>query len=488
MGWNPQNYINRWNGRGLDIDGVASVQCVDAFKQCLKDIGYPNPTRPIGGSGGAKEIWYRREALGYSQYFEFVQTMKFGDWCIWDSNLGGGYGHVAMFVSDNGNGTGRFFGQNQSYPNSPFDTVNMSYAHSLGALRVKPQYWEASYDPSKLISEKGRAYFRNSVPIIIHKDSPTGPNVGQFVNGEIQDYTEKYIGNGHRYISWLDPVVGNSRCFAAVSATEQRPAEGSDEQWATFGPIPESQPNPPKEPDKPKPDFPNSVKYKGIDISEHNGDINVSGQEFVIIRATFGTNLDKCFLDNVKKCNELNIPFGVYCYDYALNDEQAKEEAIYLDKLLKDNDIIPKLGVWFDMEDADGYKNKNSVLNPERCTNSCNIFCDYFKGKGYYTGVYSSESWFGTYVLDFTYPKWIASWSYNDGSCNGDFSKDAILHQYTSKPLDKNVMYVEMEELTSNPKEETKPLPDIPVFPDFNVDAMNEFFEVWTELGKRLLG
>ena len=258
MAWNPQEYVNRWNGKGLDLDGVASVQCVDAFKQCLKDIGYPNPTRPIGGSGGAKEIWYRREALGYSQYFDFVQTMKFGDWCIWDSALGGGYGHVAMYVGDNGNGTGRFFGQNQSYANSPFDTVNISYAHSLGALRVKTQYCSTSYDSSKLIAEKGRAYFRNSTPIIIRKDSPTGPKVGQFVNGEIQDYTEKYIGNGHRYISWLDPVVGNARCFAAVSATEQRPAEGTDEQWATFGPYggaEKPQPKPEEPKPQPKPEF-----------------------------------------------------------------------------------------------------------------------------------------------------------------------------------------------------------------------------------------
>lgn len=118
----------------------------------------------------------------------------------------------------------------------------------------QPQPGGNNEEKNKLVPEKGRAYFRNSVPIIIHKDSPTGPNVGQFVNGEIQDYTEKYIGNGHRYISWLDPVVGNARCYAAVSATEQRPAEGSDEQWATFGPYGEEETSQPK-PENPKPEF-----------------------------------------------------------------------------------------------------------------------------------------------------------------------------------------------------------------------------------------
>lgn len=87
----------------------------------------------------------------------------------------------------------------------------------------------------KLIEEKGRAFFRNETPIICHRDSPTGAKFGQYVKGEYQDYTHKYIGNGHRYISWLYENDKSIRCFVAVSATEEKPKPGSEDEWATFG-------------------------------------------------------------------------------------------------------------------------------------------------------------------------------------------------------------------------------------------------------------
>ena len=64
----------------------------------------------------------------------------------------------------------------------------------------------------------------------------------------------------------------------------------------------------------------------------------------------------------------------MYLYDYALNDEQALEQARFLYNLLKEHDIVPDLGIWFDMEDADGYKGKNGVMNaPVLVKSSVNI-------------------------------------------------------------------------------------------------------------------
>lgn len=66
---------------------------------------------------------------------------------------------------------------------------------------------------------------------------------------------------------------------------------------------------------------------KGIDISKHNGTINMqkvkdSGIEFIILQLGYGKNksqIDERFYENYKKAIGLNIPVGVYLYSYALN-------------------------------------------------------------------------------------------------------------------------------------------------------------------------
>lgn len=342
-----------------------------------------------------------------------------------------------------------------------------------------------SFDVSQLIQEDGVATMTvDSVQARLN--SPTGSVVRKYNTGDKIRYYWKWVGNGHRYIVWKE---GDNYILLAVSGTEKQ----GEEPWATFR-APDQQTEQPTEPEEPVKEFPDSVKYKGIDISQWNGDIDVSGQEFVIIRAAFGTNTDETFLNNVEKCRKANIPFGVYLYDYALNDDQALEQPTYLYNLLKKHDIVPDLGVWFDMEDADGYKNKNGVLNKERCTKNCKVFCDYFKDRGYYVGIYSSTSWFENMIDETGYPKWIANWGQVDnGTCQGDFSNQGVMHQYTSIPLDKDVMYVEMDIFKSNPvdveePEEPDDKPEVPVFPELDVDAINAFYRNWAKIAERILG
>lgn len=315
-----------------------------------------------------------------------------------------------------------------------------------------------TFDIKQLIQEDGIATLTVD-KVNARRDSPTGSVVRQYGNGNEIRYFWKWIGNGHRYIVWKE---GDVYIFLAISNSEKQGVE----PWATFRAVDEK-PTKPQDtkPEPPKKEFPNSVKFKGVDISEHNGDFDVKGNDFIIIRATYGTNMDKHFLNNVKKCKDNNVPFGLYVYDYALDDEQAKEQAKYIVDLMKKNDIIPQLGVWFDMEDADTYKQRHNVLTKDRCTKSCKIFCDYLKERGYYTGIYSSSSWFGNYIDELGYPKWIANWGSNDGTCQGDFSKEAVMHQYCANPLDRDVMYVDMEVMKSTPKEVTPMTPLEPSTP-----------------------
>lgn len=328
----------------------------------------------------------------------------------------------------------------------------------------------SGYNPSQLIQEDGIAHFTNDTPIICHRDSPTGPKFGSYVKGETQRYTEKWVGNGHRYISWLYENDPSIRCFVAVSGSE---VQGED-PWATFtAPEEENKPSEPETPSEPTKEFPDSVKMKGIDLSEHNnGNIDFSQYDFVILRANWWTTEDKKFKTFADQLDKLGIPYGVYCYDYCGDEQTALEQAEYTYNLIKDRDI--KMGVWMDMEDADGWKQKNGYLNKEHCSMVCKVFCDFFKKRGYFTGVYASSSWFDSMIEENGYPKWIANWGSNDGTCQGDFSADGVLHQYTSTPIDKDVAYHDLDFYKSNPTEE-KPTDDQEPNEDDNVeDKPNE--------------
>lgn len=336
----------------------------------------------------------------------------------------------------------------------------------------------SGYDPSQLIQEDGIAHFTNDTPIICHRDSPTGPKFGSYVKGETQRYTEKWVGNGHRYISWLYENDPSIRCFVAVSGSE---VQGED-PWATFtAPEEENKPSEPETPSEPTKEFPDSVKMKGIDLSEHNnGNIDFSQYDFVILRANWWTTEDKKFKTFADKLDKLGIPYGVYCYDYCGDEQTALEQAEYTYNLIKDRDI--KMGVWMDMEDADGWKQKNGYLNKEHCSMVCKVFCDFFKKRGYFTGVYASSSWFDSMIEENGYPKWIANWGTNDGTCQGDFSAECVMHQYTSTPIDKDVAYHEVDYFKSNPVEPEEPEkpdePQEPSEPDNPTDEDDEKLDI----------
>lgn len=202
----------------------------------------------------------------------------------------------------------------------------------------------------------------------------------------------------------------------------------------------------------------------GIDISKHNGDINLEPYkgQFVIIRVGYGHfHLDEKFERNVNECKRLGIPFGVYHYSYALNEADAEAEARgVLNAIAKyKNDI--KVGVWFDMEDADGYKKKhgfkfsNSTIAP-----ICFKFCKMIEDAGYYSGIYTSSSWLD-YVkgLNDRFDKWVANWGKNDGSQHTNTSQSGTIQQYTSKPLDKNIMYADLSRYSRGNTTPVKPQP-----------------------------
>ena len=175
----------------------------------------------------------------------------------------------------------------------------------------------------------------------------------------------------------------------------------------------------------------------GIDVSEHQKTIDwdavkKSGIAFAIIRCGYGkddpSQDDSMFARNVAECERLNIPYGIYLYSYALDIEGAKSEAAHALRLISGHN--PELGIWFDMEDADGYKLRNGMPSNNTLVEMCITFCEIMKDNGYKTGIYANLSWLMNQLNDSRldiYDKWVAQWN---TTC--DYTKKYIMWQYTS--------------------------------------------------------
>ncbi len=154
------------------------------------------------------------------------------------------------------------------------------------------------------------------------------------------------------------------------------------------------------------------------DISEHNGRIDFSKfkstVQGAILRIGWGYfTEDKMFSNYLSNVKRNNIPYGVYHYSYALNEAEAIKEADGVIATLKKYNIKPDYPIYFDMEDADGYKSRHGV-NIYRDNILIHrmivAFCERIKQAGYEPGVYASKSWFDQLGDLSNYHIWLAHW------------------------------------------------------------------------------
>lgn len=185
---------------------------------------------------------------------------------------------------------------------------------------------------------------------------------------------------------------------------------------------------------------------RGIDISAHQGDINLEALknqiDFIIIRVGYGTKgtIDNKFKRNADLCRSLGIPVGFYWYSYALDVNGAKQEADAFIKAITPYKDITKFGAWFDMEDADDYKKKNGMPSDKTLRDMCATFCEMVENAGFYAGIYASQSWFNDQLKGdeiIPYDKWIAQWPTSSGkqtalATSADKRTDVHLWQFTS--------------------------------------------------------
>ncbi|MCI8582789.1 MAG: hypothetical protein HFH13_06635 [Dorea sp.] len=180
---------------------------------------------------------------------------------------------------------------------------------------------------------------------------------------------------------------------------------------------------------------------RGIDVSEHNKEIDwekvkASGIDFAIIRCGYSLNTenrdDKQWERNVSECERLGIPYGVYLYSYARNDEEegvtitseewALSEAEHALRLLKGHK--PDYPVFYDLEDE--------LVDKENLDKLASVFCNKLEEAGYQAGVYANLYWWTHYLTDeevySQWDRWVAQ--YNE-VC--DYKGNYGIWQYTSK-------------------------------------------------------
>jgi GH25 family lysozyme M1 (1,4-beta-N-acetylmuramidase) len=194
---------------------------------------------------------------------------------------------------------------------------------------------------------------------------------------------------------------------------------------------------------------------KGFDVSKHNGTVDftkakAAGLSFVIIRSSFGTDTtDIKFEENYKKAKAAGLKVGIYHYSYALTTAQALQEAKFVYSLIKNKGL--DMPVWFDMEDADGYKSKNglNLYSSKNLVNKmCSTFIEYIKSQGFKCGIYASRSVLISVInrSGFSCYFWNAQWGSTDSIKDTMWQYTATGSIAGSGDFDLDICYKDFEE------------------------------------------
>lgn len=163
------------------------------------------------------------------------------------------------------------------------------------------------------------------------------------------------------------------------------------------------------------------MALKGIDVSNHNGDINWgtvnSNIDFAMIRGGYSLTSDQRFEKNIKACNNLGIPVGVYWFSYALSKDAVLNEAKKCIEVIKPYTV--DFPVAFDWEyDSDTYYKKMTgyTLGNDLRVEFAETFLDYIKSQGYKPMLYTNVDYIDNYgfgKIKDKYELWLAHWGVN---------------------------------------------------------------------------
>ena len=212
------------------------------------------------------------------------------------------------------------------------------------------------------------------------------------------------------------------------------------------------------------------MNKKLVDVSEFNSTINwplvkKSGIDYAIIRAggRFAISgkiyKDKQATNNITECINNKINIGLYFFTQAVNETEAKEEAIWTMNLVKRWKKNITLPIYIDTEYIDEGRH-NKITRAQR-TKVVNAFCNEIEKAGYKSGVYASTSWLENNLImgDIgNYSVWVADYR---GKCYYKGKYD--IWQYTSNgqingigKCDLNILYKDFSEKEKEYKDDIK--------------------------------
>lgn len=202
--------------------------------------------------------------------------------------------------------------------------------------------------------------------------------------------------------------------------------------------------------------LPDGATAQGIDVSEHQGRIDwnavkASGIDFAILRVGFGApswggRVDYQFNRNISECERLGIPYGVYIYSYAFDNQQAADEASMVINCLSGHN--PRLPVYYDLEDSSIIANGRQTGIASRAQ----VFCNRISAAGYEPGIYANLNWFNNILTDSVFKS--SSWDHWIAQYNSqcDYTGNYSFWQYKSNGkvpgingnVDMNYAYVDV--------------------------------------------
>ena len=152
------------------------------------------------------------------------------------------------------------------------------------------------------------------------------------------------------------------------------------------------------------------MRYRGIDISEFQGNVNFTkvqqaGIECIIVRygdPASSNYEDIYFQSNMRQCQEKGFHFGAYIFSRASSAKEARLEARNMIAACKK--FKYDMPLYIDMEDSRRTKSANEVVL---------AFLDECDKAGVIGGVYANTNWFTNYINVEKIkdrPLWIADW------------------------------------------------------------------------------
>lgn len=165
---------------------------------------------------------------------------------------------------------------------------------------------------------------------------------------------------------------------------------------------------------------------KGIDVSQHQGDIDWSkvansGIKFAMIRIGYrgygssgGQAEDKNFKNNFKNAKANGLRTGIYYYSTALNTTEAQKDAEYVLSLLRkygyQNQVTMPVAI--DLE-VNSPTVRDANVDKGTRTAIANTFCSIMKNNGYTPMIYASKAFLNDNMnaSQLNYDIWVAQYN-----------------------------------------------------------------------------